>query len=75
MRKILIAVPLMLLVGILSACATATAADPQMLATTRIKVTNQKDGTIRYVDRTQAERVDTEKPWWQKYPRFPGTHP
>lgn len=73
MRKILIAVPLMLLVGILSACATA--ADPRMSADTRIKVTNQKDSTIRYVDRIQAERVDTEKPWWQKYPRFPGTHP
>ena len=73
MRKVLIAVPLVLLVGILSACATA--ADSQMSADTRIKVTNQKDGTIRYVDRTQVERVDTEKPWWQKYPRFPGTHP
>lgn len=74
MRKLFIAKTLLIVVPTLFLAACATTTDTTTSADTRIKVVSQKDGTVRYIDRKKYTEVD-QRPWWQKQPRFPGTHP
>ena len=67
-KMLLVVVPLMFL----SACATTIGTNAS--ADTRIKVVSQKDGAVKYIDKNKGGESD-QRPWWQKYPRFPGTHP
>ena len=67
-KMLLVVVPILFLTGCATIAGTPTSAD------TRIKVVSQKDGTVGYIDRNKGAEID-QRPWWQKYPRFPGTHP
>lgn len=67
-QTLLVVVPMLFLTGCAAIASTPTSAD------TRIKVVSQKDGTVRYIERNKDTEID-QRPWWQKYPRFPGTHP
>lgn len=74
MRKLFIAKTLLVVVLMLFLTGCAAIASTPTSADTRIKVVSQKDGTVRYIDRNKGTEID-QRPWWQKYPRFPGTHP
>ena len=74
MRKLFIAKILLVVVPVLFLTACATTIGTDTSTDTRIKVVSQKDGTVRYIDRNRVVETD-QRPWWQKYPRFPGTHP
>ena len=74
MRKLFIAKTLLVVVLMLFLTGCAAIASTPTSADTRIKVVSQKDGTVRYIDRNKGAETD-QRPWWQKYPRFPGTHP
>ena len=74
MRKLFIAKILLVVIPVLFLTACATTIGTDASTDTRIKVVSQKDGTVRYIDRNRVVETD-QRPWWQKYPRFPGTHP
>jgi len=74
MRKLFIAKILLVVVPVLFLTACATTIGTDASADSRIRVISQKDGTVRYIDRNKAADTD-QRPWWQKHPRFPGTHP
>ena len=74
MRKLFIAKTLLVVVLMLFLTGCAAIASTPTSADTRIKAVSQKDGTVRYIDRNRVVETD-QRPWWQKYPRFPGTHP
>ena len=74
MRKLFIAKILLVVVPMLFLTACAATARTHTSTDTRIKVVSQKDGTVRYIDRNKVAKTD-QRPWWQKQPRFPGTHP
>ena len=67
-KTLLVVVPILFLTGCAAVASTHTSAD------SRVEVVSQKDGTVRYIERSKPAQTD-KRPWWQKYPRFPGSHP